>query len=90
MQVWTRLVGARSARLALSFYPALALSQRRLTVCPPWLRPRLFECEATAGFRDRARQAGKIALEAVEACVETQTVALRPAARTSTAGVAPL
>lgn len=43
LRIWLRLVGARSARLALSFYPATALPRQRLTVCPPLLRPRLFE-----------------------------------------------
>ena len=48
MQQWTmrqyvRLTGAGSARLALSFYPAARVPERRLFVCPPLLRADVFE-----------------------------------------------
>jgi len=43
MQQYVKLTGARSARLALSFYAAPDLPQRRLFVCPPLLRRQLFE-----------------------------------------------
>jgi uncharacterized protein (TIGR00661 family) len=43
MRQYVRLTGARSTRLALSFYPAARLPGRRLYVCPPLLRPEVFE-----------------------------------------------
>jgi uncharacterized protein (TIGR00661 family) len=49
MRGYLQVVGARSARLALSFYPAPPLPERRLTVCPPLLRAQLFEQEVTRG-----------------------------------------
>jgi uncharacterized protein (TIGR00661 family) len=42
MRRYVRLAGAGSTHLALSFYPAAALPQRRLVVCPPLLRRELF------------------------------------------------
>lgn len=43
MRQFVRLTGARSTKLALSFYPAAALPERRLFVCPPLLRAEVFE-----------------------------------------------
>ena len=43
MRRYVRLAGARSARLALSFYPAEDLPGRNLYVSPPILRRQLFE-----------------------------------------------
>jgi len=48
LQQWTMrryvsLAGARSTRLALSFYPAASLEHRRLFVCPPLLRDEVFD-----------------------------------------------
>jgi uncharacterized protein (TIGR00661 family) len=43
MRQYVRLAGARSTRLALSFYPAAPLPQQRLFVCPPLLRAEVFE-----------------------------------------------
>lgn len=43
MRQYVRLAGARSTRLALSFYPADSLPERRLFVCPPLLRRELFD-----------------------------------------------
>jgi uncharacterized protein (TIGR00661 family) len=43
MRQYVRLASARSARLALSFYPAPDIPGRRLVVCPPILRRQLFE-----------------------------------------------
>ena len=37
------LAGARSTKLALSFYPAASRPERRLFVCPPLLRREVFE-----------------------------------------------
>ena len=48
MRRFLRLTGARSARLALSFYPAPGLPQRGLFVCPPILRRQLFELQPDA------------------------------------------
>lgn len=45
---FTRLVGARSTRLALSHYEAPDLPGRRLVVAPPLLRRRLFELQPDA------------------------------------------
>lgn len=45
MRQYVRLAGARSARLALSFYPATDIPERRLFVSPPVLRRRLFELQ---------------------------------------------
>ena len=49
MRGYLALAGARSTRLALSFYPAPNLPGRRLVVCPPLLRRQLFELESTPG-----------------------------------------
>ncbi len=49
MRTYCALVGARSIRLALSFYPAADLPQRGLFVCPPLLRRQVFELEPTPG-----------------------------------------
>jgi uncharacterized protein (TIGR00661 family) len=43
MRQYVRLAGARSTKLALSFYPAAPIPQRRLFVCPPLLRAEVFE-----------------------------------------------
>jgi uncharacterized protein (TIGR00661 family) len=43
MRQYVRLAGARSTKLALSFYPARAIPERRLFVCPPLLRAEVFE-----------------------------------------------
>jgi len=48
LQQWTMrqyvgLAGARSTKLALSFYPAASMPERRLFVCPPLLRRELFD-----------------------------------------------
>lgn len=43
MRWFVKLVGSRSTRLALSLYEAGDLPERRLVVCPPILRRRLFE-----------------------------------------------
>lgn len=43
MQQYVRLAGARSTKLALSFYPAASQPERRLFVCPPLLRHELFD-----------------------------------------------
>jgi uncharacterized protein (TIGR00661 family) len=43
MRHYVRLAGARSTKLALSFYPAASLPERDLVVCPPLLRRELFE-----------------------------------------------
>ncbi len=43
MQQYVRLAGARSTKLALSFYPAASQPKQRLFVGPPLLRRELFE-----------------------------------------------
>ena len=43
MKWFTRIAGAVSTRVALSFYAAPDLPAKRLLVCPPLLRRRLFE-----------------------------------------------
>ena len=48
LQQWTMrryvgVAGARSTKLALSFYPAEPVPQKRLFVCPPLLRAEVFE-----------------------------------------------
>jgi uncharacterized protein (TIGR00661 family) len=43
MRQYLRLTGARSVRLALSFYPAADIPERRLFVCPPLLREEVFK-----------------------------------------------
>src|SRR5262245_28641907 len=43
MRQYVRVTGARSSKLALSFYPAAAKPDRRLFVCPPLLRAELFD-----------------------------------------------
>lgn len=43
MRRYVDLAGARSTRLALSFYPAASLEHRRLFVCPPLLRDEVFD-----------------------------------------------
>src|SRR6202012_1847810 len=40
---FVNLVGSRSARLALSFYPADNLPRKKTFICPPILRRQLFE-----------------------------------------------
>lgn len=45
MRQYVRLTGARSCRLALSFYPAATIPARRLIVCPPLLRAKVFELQ---------------------------------------------
>jgi uncharacterized protein (TIGR00661 family) len=40
---FVNLVGSRSSKLALSFYPAENLPRKKLFVCPPILRRQLFE-----------------------------------------------
>ena len=54
LQQWTmrhyvRLTGARSTKLALSFYPAAAMPERRLFVSPPLLRAEVFGPEPKPG-----------------------------------------
>lgn len=49
MRTYCALVGVRSVRLALSFYPAADIPQRGLFVCPPLLRRQVFELEPTPG-----------------------------------------
>jgi uncharacterized protein (TIGR00661 family) len=43
LRQYVRLCGAGSAKLALSFYRAASLPERRLFVCPPLLRHELFD-----------------------------------------------
>jgi len=43
MRRYVHLAGARSTRLALSFYPVASLPERRLVVGPPLLRRELFD-----------------------------------------------
>ncbi len=48
LQQWTMrryvgMAGARSTKLALSFYPAASVPEQRLVVCPPLLRGALFD-----------------------------------------------
>ena len=43
MRQYVRLTGARSTKLALSFYPAADIPEQRLHVCPPLLRAEVFE-----------------------------------------------
>lgn len=43
MRQYVRLTGARSTKVALSFYPAAERPNRRLYVCPPLLRAEVFE-----------------------------------------------
>lgn len=43
MRQYVRLTGARSTKLALSFYPAAAIPEQHLFVCPPLLRAEVFE-----------------------------------------------
>ena len=45
LRCYVALVGAASARVALSLYPARDLQARRLTVSPPVLRRRLYELQ---------------------------------------------
>lgn len=42
MKLYTRLLGARATKLALSFYEAKDLPEKRIIVCPPILRKQLF------------------------------------------------
>jgi len=42
MKWFVRLVGARSSRVALSFYEAADVPKRRTRICPPILRRRIF------------------------------------------------
>src|SRR5579883_441770 len=52
MRRYVGLTGARSVKLALSFYPAASLPDRGLFVCPPLLRPGVFElpCDIQGSF----------------------------------------
>ncbi len=43
MRQYVRLAGALSTKLALSFYPAASMPERRLFVCPPLLRREIFD-----------------------------------------------
>jgi uncharacterized protein (TIGR00661 family) len=43
MRRYVSLAGARSTKLALSFYPTASLERRRLFVCPPLLRDEVFD-----------------------------------------------
>ena len=45
MRKYVQLTGAKSTKLALSFYPAASMAQQRLFVCPPLLRAKVFELE---------------------------------------------
>lgn len=45
MRQYVQLAGARSTKLALSFYPAKSIAQRRVVVCPPLLRSEVFELQ---------------------------------------------
>jgi len=49
MKWFTRLVGAASTRVALSLYTAPDLPEKKLVVCPPVLRRRLFELTPESG-----------------------------------------
>lgn len=49
MRWFVNLVGCRSQRLALSFFEAGDIPDRRLAVCPPILRRQLFELTPTPG-----------------------------------------
>lgn len=49
MRAYLKLVGARSLRLALSFYPASDAPDRKVVVCPPLLRRQLFELDPVPG-----------------------------------------
>jgi uncharacterized protein (TIGR00661 family) len=46
LKIYTRLLGARATKLALSLYPAPDLPERRLLVGPPILRKQLFTLTA--------------------------------------------
>jgi uncharacterized protein (TIGR00661 family) len=46
MKVYTRLLGARATKLALSFYEAPNLPGKRIIVCPPILRKQLFSLDS--------------------------------------------
>jgi uncharacterized protein (TIGR00661 family) len=48
MKWFVRLVGARSSRLALSFYEAADVPNRKTWVCPPILRPGIFKIQPEA------------------------------------------
>src|SRR5689334_17984559 len=48
MAAYVRLTGTRSSKLALSFYKADDLPDRRLHICPPILRRQLFEQRAAS------------------------------------------
>jgi len=43
MRQYVRLAGTGSTKLALSFYPAASMPERRLFVCPPLLRSEVFD-----------------------------------------------
>ncbi|HEX3797361.1 MAG TPA: glycosyltransferase family protein [Verrucomicrobiae bacterium] len=49
MKWFVELVGARSSKVALSFYEAPNQPRKRLRVCPPILRPQLFDLESRHG-----------------------------------------
>ena len=48
MRQYVCLAGAPSARLALSFYPAPDIADRRFFVCPPILRRQVFELQPSS------------------------------------------
>jgi uncharacterized protein (TIGR00661 family) len=48
MKCFIRLVGARSIRLALSFYEAADVPRRKTWICPPILRPGIFKMQPDA------------------------------------------
>jgi uncharacterized protein (TIGR00661 family) len=52
MRQYVRLAGARSTKLALSFYPAAPIPEDQLFVCPPLLRAEVFEqqCDQPGRF----------------------------------------
>jgi uncharacterized protein (TIGR00661 family) len=49
LNLFIRLVGAGSWKLALSFFPAADVPAKRLLVCPPLLRRQVFQLEPTPG-----------------------------------------
>jgi len=51
MKWFVRLVGARSARLALSFYEAADVPRKKTWVCPPILRRGIFDIQADLNGR---------------------------------------
>lgn len=51
MRQYVRLAGARSTKVALSFYPAASLPEQQVVVCPPLLRRDLFDLPQDAPGR---------------------------------------